>query len=105
MAKRKPTTPDAEKVTDVDLSTQEDMTVIIWKATRPLTIEEHEHLSAKLRYESKESGIPIVLVPYSVDAEEGAVALNEGETDSDKTNEAANQPDAKDPADQADDEK
>lgn len=67
MTKRKPATPDAEQVTGVDLST--DMTVIIWKATRPLTVDEHETLSAKLRFESQESGIPIVLVPFSVEAE------------------------------------
>ncbi|WP_220376450.1 hypothetical protein [Cohnella lupini] len=60
-------TPDAVMVEGVDLSKKADQTVMIWKATRPLTDREHEQLSDRLRYESEKTGINIVLVPFSVE--------------------------------------
>lgn len=58
---------DAVKVTGVDLSIKPDQTVIVWKATRPLTVQEHQDLSEKLRSESEQTGLAIVLVPFSVE--------------------------------------
>lgn len=43
--------------------------VLIWKVSCPLTEVEHEQLSSKLRYEQEQSGVTIVLVPYSVTVE------------------------------------
>jgi len=46
-------------------------TILLWKANRPLSQAEHEQLSEKLRFEQAKSGVKIVLVPFSVDAEAG----------------------------------
>lgn len=59
----------AAKIESVDLSNQASETVLLWKATRELSAEEHEQLSVKLRKEQEHSGIIIVLVPLSVDVE------------------------------------
>lgn len=59
----------AAKIEGVDLSNQASQTVLLWKATRELSAEEHEQLSIKLRQEQEHSGIKIVLVPLSVDVE------------------------------------
>lgn len=59
----------AAKIEGVDLSNQASETVLLWKATRELSAEEHEQLSIKLRKEQEHSGIKIVLVPLSVDVE------------------------------------
>lgn len=59
----------AAKIEGVDLSNQASETVLLWKATRELSAEEHEQLSVKLRQELEHSGIKIVLVPLSVDVE------------------------------------
>jgi len=42
--------------------------VIVWQANRPLSEEEHEQLSNKLRFEQAQSGINIMLLPYTVKA-------------------------------------
>lgn len=42
-------------------------TVVLWKATRPMNSAEHEQLSQKLRFESEQCGVKVVLVPFSVD--------------------------------------
>lgn len=62
--------PDAVPVTGLDLSTKPDQTVITWKATRPLTVEEHKDLSEKLRFEAETTGLNIVLIPFSVETGE-----------------------------------
>lgn len=59
--------PQAKKIDGVELSTQAGETVLLWKATRELSTEEHEQLSEKLRLEQERSGLKIVLVPLSVD--------------------------------------
>ncbi|WP_408626407.1 hypothetical protein [Alkaliphilus metalliredigens] len=41
--------------------------VIYFKATKPLTKQEHEQLSDKVRYESEKTELKIVLVPFSCD--------------------------------------
>lgn len=56
---------DAELIESVDLSSSPDETVIIFKATRPLTEAEHEQLSQKVRYENEKSGVKVVLMPYA----------------------------------------
>lgn len=60
--------PEAEPVIGVDLANGKDETVVIWKATRPLTETQHEQLRAKLEREQAETGVRIMLVPYSVEA-------------------------------------
>lgn len=39
--------------------------VLVFKASRPLTEEEHKQLSEKLRFEEEKSGVKIVLMPFS----------------------------------------
>jgi hypothetical protein len=46
--------------------------VVYFKAIRPLTLEEHQQLSDKLRYEAEKSGLNIVLIPSSAAINEGA---------------------------------
>lgn len=67
--RKKKTAEDAAVKTGVDLGTGPDKTVIVWKATRPLTVKEHESLSAKLRHEAQATGANILLVPYVVEAD------------------------------------
>lgn len=67
----------AAKIEGVDLSNQASETVLLWKATRELSAEEHEQLSVKLRQEQEHSGIKIVLVPLSVDAEVAELTAEE----------------------------
>ncbi|MCR8635752.1 hypothetical protein [Paenibacillus radicis (ex Xue et al. 2023)] len=55
----------------------ENETALLWKATLPLSEEEHEHLSNKLRFEQVQSGLKIILVPYSVEATADPQALSE----------------------------
>jgi hypothetical protein len=45
--------------------------VVYFKAIRPLTLEEHQQLSDKLRYEAEKSGLNIVLVPASAAIDKG----------------------------------
>jgi hypothetical protein len=59
--------PEAETV-GVDLSNSKDETVVIWKATKPLTDTQHEQLRAKLEREQAATGVKIMLVPYIVEA-------------------------------------
>ncbi|MDP4158388.1 MAG: hypothetical protein Q8911_01310 [Bacillota bacterium] len=56
---------DAELIEGVDLSSKPDETIIVFKATRPLTESEHEQLSQKVRYENEKSGVKVVLMPYT----------------------------------------
>ncbi|WP_242842035.1 hypothetical protein [Ruminiclostridium cellobioparum] len=56
---------------DIDLSSGTDQTVLIFKANRPLTVQEHEELSHKLRYEEENTGLKIVLVPFLLDVTDG----------------------------------
>lgn len=46
--------------------------VVIWRANRPLTEEQHAELANKLRAEQSHTGVEIMLVPNSVDPEIGA---------------------------------
>lgn len=43
--------------------------VVIWRANRPLTDEQHEELARKLRAERQHVGVELLLVPYSTDVE------------------------------------
>ncbi|MGG1673316.1 hypothetical protein ACIFOE_22295 [Paenibacillus sp. NRS-1783] len=57
-------------------------TVVLWKAPRPLSNDEHEQLATKLRLEQEHSDVKIVLVPYSVDVEiQSAADVPEKTTD------------------------
>ncbi len=59
----------AQPLEGVDLSIGSDKTVIVWKATRQLTVKEHESISAKLRFEAEATGLNILFVPFSVEVE------------------------------------
>lgn len=47
--------------------------IIYFKATRGLTIEEHEALSEKLTFEKKNTGLKIILIPFLLDIADGEV--------------------------------
>jgi hypothetical protein len=64
VARAKKTTPEAVEVKQAD-------GVIYLKATRPLTVKEHEDLSQKLKFEMEKTGLNIVLVPFTLDPVEG----------------------------------
>jgi hypothetical protein len=66
VARRK--TVEAEP-TDIVVTSPTGQKVVIWKATRPLTTHEHEQLSTKLRYEEEQTGLTIMLVPFTVDVD------------------------------------
>jgi hypothetical protein len=38
---------------------------IVFQAKRPMTFEEHMELSKRLRHEQEQSGVKVVLLPYS----------------------------------------
>lgn len=71
MTKRKEKPPEVTEVKGIDLSSGTDQTVLIFKANRPLTVQEHEELSHKLRYEEENTGLKIVLVPFLLDVTDG----------------------------------
>lgn len=70
---------DAEKIVTV----QAAVPVVIWQAKRPLNEQQHEELARKLQSEQERSGLRVMLVPHSVDAEFGAV-LEEQQATSDE---------------------
>ena len=53
---------------------------MVWKATMPFSVEEHEQLAVKLQMEHERSGMKIILVPHSVDVEVTGVAADAGNT-------------------------
>ncbi|WP_211296386.1 hypothetical protein [Paenibacillus donghaensis] len=57
------------KIDGVEANNKVGESVLLWKATRELSAEEHDQLSVKLRQEQEHAGIKIVLVPLSIDAE------------------------------------
>lgn len=69
MARGRGKATEADQVAEVKISDTTAKTVVLWKATRPLTVQEHEDLSAKIRSEEERTGLTILLVPFSVDAE------------------------------------
>lgn len=56
-------------VDGVQLTNQEGETVLLFKVRAPLNEQEHEMLANKVRTEQERSGIKIILVPFSVEAE------------------------------------
>lgn len=64
MAKKK-TSEQAELIGTVSLQTNQ---VIIWRARRRMTEVEHKQLANKLRIEEAETGVKIMLVPFSCEA-------------------------------------
>jgi len=61
--------PKAAQILGAELTNTQGESVLLWKVNTPLSTEEHETLVAKLRQEQEHSGVKIILVPYSVDAE------------------------------------
>lgn len=59
----------AKAITAEQITNPAGETVLLWKATMPLSDSEHEHLSNRLRFEQEHSGVKIILVPYPVEAE------------------------------------
>jgi hypothetical protein len=64
MTKRK---ADAEKLVTV----QAPVPVVIWRANRPLTEQQHEEIARKLEVEHERSGLKVMLVPNSAEVEIG----------------------------------
>jgi hypothetical protein len=64
LVKAKNVTPEATEIKEAD-------GVIFMKANRPLTVQEHEEVSQKLRYEEDNTGLKIVLVPFSLELTDG----------------------------------
>ena len=71
MTKSKEKNPEITEIEGFDLSSGPDQTVLLLKATRPLTVQEHQELSQKLRYEEEQTGLKIVLVPFTLDVVPG----------------------------------
>lgn len=59
MATKKKVADKAEVVKETTEKT------IVYQATRPMTFEEHMELSRRLRHEQEQSGVKVVLLPYS----------------------------------------
>ncbi|MEF3313321.1 hypothetical protein PV433_31005 [Paenibacillus sp. GYB004] len=83
----------AKKATKIEADNE---TVILWKATMPLSESEHEELSNKLRFEQENSGVKIVLVPYSVSPEIVEQPKGETITDSIPAVDGAGEPEPED---------
>jgi hypothetical protein len=64
LARAKKQTPETVEVKQTD-------GVIFMKASRPLTVQEHEELSKKLRYEEENTGLKIILVPFTLEPVDG----------------------------------
>lgn len=56
---------EAEKL----ITVQAAVPVVIWRATRPLSQEQHQALAKKIELEQERSGLKVMLVPYSVSPE------------------------------------
>jgi hypothetical protein len=55
-----------KKVNDeVEVVKETTEKTIVYQAIRPMTFEEHMELSRRLRHEQEQSGVTIVLLPYS----------------------------------------
>ena len=50
---------------------KKDDSVVYFKATRPLTTQEHENLHEKIEIEMKKTGLKVVLVPFLADLADG----------------------------------
>lgn len=61
--------PRGKKQDAVKIEATGTDSIVLWKATRPLTQDEHEQLSQKLRHEQEQSGVKVILVPFSVEVE------------------------------------
>lgn len=66
MATKKKTNDEVKVVTDeVKVVKETTGKTIVFQATRSMTFEEHMELSKRLRYEQEQSGVKVVLLPYS----------------------------------------
>jgi hypothetical protein len=66
MTKKKSVNEKADLIGQVSIRPDQ---VMIWKAKRQMTEVEHKQLSEKLRIEEAETGVKIMLVPFSCEAE------------------------------------
>lgn len=57
--------PEVEKVSEVNMASDGEQRLVIWKATRPLKKAEHEAISDRLRFEQGKTGVNIILMPYT----------------------------------------
>ncbi len=55
-----------QKIKDV-VEVAKTETVVVFKATKPLTQSQHEALSERVRIENEKSGVKVVLAPNIVD--------------------------------------
>lgn len=66
MATKKKTNDEVKAVTDeVEVVKETTEKTIVYQVTRPMTFEEHMELSRRLRHEQKQSGVKVILLPYS----------------------------------------
>ena len=66
MATKKKTNDEVKAVTDeVKVVKETTEKTIVYQVTRPMTFEEHMELSRRLRHEQEQSGVKVVLLPYS----------------------------------------
>ncbi len=59
--------------------TKDDETILVFRATRPMDDGEHKQLSEKLKFEENNSGIKIVLMPYSCELLDDVAKKDNGE--------------------------
>lgn len=66
MATKKKTNDEVKAVTDeVEVVKETTEKTIVYQVTRPMTFEEHMELSRRLRHEQEQSGVKVILLPYS----------------------------------------
>lgn len=66
MATKKKTNDEVKAVTDeVKVVKETTEKTIVYQVTRPMTFEEHMELSRRLRHEQEQSGVKVILLPYS----------------------------------------
>jgi len=66
LATKKKTNDEVKAVTDeVEVVKETTEKTIVYQVTRPMTFEEHMELSRRLRHEQEQSGVKVILLPYS----------------------------------------
>lgn len=66
MATKKKTNDEVKAMTDeVEVVKETTEKTIVYQVTRPMTFEEHMELSRRLRHEQEQSGVKVILLPYS----------------------------------------
>jgi len=77
---KKATKATTEQVAGLDLATGESKTVLVYRATKPLTQAQFELAASMLKREHSKAGVAVLVIPFSVELQE----VN-GNADSDAT--------------------